>query len=247
VQRRIALVLNHHVLNCHKLMTLVAFQNGKPILRNGAIATEQACCCDKDTDTCENNSCFFSGGFANPTSDGDCDQEAGCHCETDPEGQCVDPSVLTEGNELAVPLNEAPLRGYCFSCPSAVVFSMLAAFADPGGGGRPRSEAAAEWVGGVAAWMQASGYTDVRSFNVFCSKGGSSEEEVNNVVWVRACCDGEFSQDTDDCYDVYDSEPADSFGLTPQVNPPGGGNPCAGPGLAGAGPWIPTCLPNPLP
>jgi hypothetical protein len=91
--------------------------------------------------------------------------------------------------------------------------------------------------------MEENGYTNVSSYNVFCSKGGSSEEEVNNVVWVRACCDGEFSEDTDDCYDVYDSEPADSFGLTPQVPVPIS-NPCAG---VPSGLGIPKCLPNPLP
>jgi hypothetical protein len=196
-------------------------------------------CCDK----CENRSCFFAGGLAGQTNAGECENKAGCHCETDPEGQCVDPSVLDENNELTVPVNEAILRGYCFSCPSSVVFSMLASFEAPGGGGRPRSEAAAEWVEGVAAWLEANGYTDVRSFNVFCSKGGSSEEETSNVVWVRACCDGEFSQDTGDCYDAGAAEPADSFNLAPQVPVPAVGNPCAG--LFAYG--IPLCVPNPLP
>jgi hypothetical protein len=112
---------------------------------------------------------------------------------------------------------------------------------------RIRSEAAGEWVEGVAAWMEANGYTNVSSYNVFCSKGGTNEEETNNVVWVRGCCDGTYSEDAADCYDVYDSEPADSFGLTPQVNLPGGGNPCSSPGSPGAGPWIPLCVPNPLP
>jgi len=193
-------------------------------------------CCDK----CENRSCTTLGGIVQ----GECEDKPGCNCEGDPEGSCIDPSVLDENNELTVPLNEAPLRGYCFSCPSFVVFSMLASFADPGGGGRPRSEAAAEWVEGVAAWLEANGYTDVRSFNVFCSKGGSSEEEVNNVVWVRGCCDGEYSNDPDECYDVYDAAPADTEGLTPQLPLPVNSG-CVG--LPGAGPWIPACVPNPLP
>ena len=95
----------------------------------------------------------------------------------------------------------------------------------------------------MASWLEANGYTNVSSYNVFCSKGGSAEEETSNVVWVRACCDGEFSQDTGDCYDAGDAEPADSFGLAPQVPVPGVGNPCAG--LFAYG--IPLCVPNPLP
>lgn len=198
-------------------------------------------CCDK----CENRSCFFTGGFASSTKDGECENKAGCHCEADPEGQCVDPSVLDENNELTVPLNEAILRGYCFSCASSVVFSMRASFLQPNDpNDRPRSEAAGEWVEGVRGWMEANGYTSVSSYNVFCSKGGTAAEETDNVVWVRGCCDGEFSSDLDDCYDVYDSEPADSFGLTPQVPVPAVGNPCTG---VPTGLGIPKCLPNPLP
>jgi hypothetical protein len=193
-------------------------------------------CCDK----CENRSCTTLGGVVQ----GECEDKPGCSCESEPEGGCIDPSVLDEDNELTVPLIEAPLRGYCFSCPSAVVFSMLAfRFVGNDPNDRIRSVAAGEWVEGVRTWMEENGYTNVSSYNVFCSKGGSSEEEVNNVVWVRACCDGEFSEDTDDCYDVYDSEPADSFGLTPQVPVPIS-NPCAG---VPSGLGIPKCLPNPLP
>jgi len=208
------------------------------------LGAQCSACCDK----CEIRSCFFTGGFASQIKDGDCEDKDGCCCETDPEGACVDPSDLDENNELTVPLNEATLRGYCLKCcANEVIFSMLASFTDPGGGGRPRSEAAGEWVEGVRAWMEANGYTNVSSYNVFCSKGGTSEEEVNNVVWVRGCCDGTYSEDAADCYDVYDSEPADSEQLTPQVNLPGGGNPCSSPGSPGAGPWIPLCVPNPLP
>jgi hypothetical protein len=200
------------------------------------LGAECNACCDK----CENRSCTTLGGVVQ----GECEDKPGCNCESDPEGGCIDPSVLDEDNELTVPLIEAPLRGYCFSCPSAVVFSMLAfRFVGNDPNDRIRSVAAGEWVEGVRTWMEENGYTNVSSYNVFCSKGGSSEEEVNNVVWVRACCDGEFSEDTDDCYDVYDSEPADSFGLTPQVPVPIS-NPCAG---VPSGLGIPKCLPNPLP
>jgi hypothetical protein len=205
------------------------------------LGAECNACCDK----CENRSCTTLGGVVQ----GECEDKPGCCCEVDPEGSCFDPSVLDENNELTVPIIEAPLRGYCFTCcANEVIFSMLASFIQPEDpNDRPRSEAAGEWVEGVRAWMEANGYTNVSSYNVFCSKGGSSEEETNNVVWVRGCCDGTYSEDAADCYDVYDSEPADSFGLTPQVNLPGGGNPCSSPGSPGAGPWIPLCVPNPLP
>jgi hypothetical protein len=197
-------------------------------------------CCDK----CENRTCLFEQGGGSVTPTSDCEDKPGCNCELDPEGGCIDPSVLDEDNELTVPIAEAPLRGYCFSCPSAVVFSMLAfRFVGNDPNDRIRSEAAGEWVEGVAAWMEANGYTNVTTYNVFCSKGGAAESETNNVVWVRACCDGEFSQDIDDCYDVYDAAPADSFGLTPQVPVPVS-NPCTG---VPSGLGIPKCLPNPLP
>jgi hypothetical protein len=194
--------------------------------------------CDACCDKCENRSCTFVGGVLQ----GECEDKPGCNCEYDPQAGCIDPSVLDENNELTVPLIEAPLRGYCFSCPSSVVFSMLAfRFVGNDPNDRIRSVVAGEWVEGVRAWMEANGYTNVSSYNVFCSKGGTNEEETSNVVWVRGCCDGEFSQDTDDCYNAGDAEPADSFALTPQVTT--GGNPCDGIFVLG----IPPCLPNPLP
>lgn len=191
---------------------------------------------------CESRSCTTLGGVLQ----GDCEDATNCCCEVDPEGGCIDPSVLDENNELTVPLEEAPLRGHCLKCcTNEVIFSMLA-FRLPGNdpNDRIRSVVAGEWVENVKAWLEDNGYSNVNSYNVFCSKGGTPEEETNNVVWVRACCDGEFSQDTDDCFNTSDVAPADNFGLTPQVNIPGGGNPCAG---LGGGPWIPLCLPNPLP
>lgn len=37
------MVLDHHLLYRH--MTLITFQDGKPVLRDGKVGTEQACCC----------------------------------------------------------------------------------------------------------------------------------------------------------------------------------------------------------
>lgn len=202
--------------------------------------------CSPCCDNCERRACSFTGGFVTPTESGDCEDKEGCCCIQDPEGACVDESVLDENGELTVPLNEAIVRGHCVKCcANEVIFSMLASTLQPADpNDRPRVEAAAEWVQGVRDWLEANGYTNVSYYNLYCSKGGSDEVENDHVVWVRACCDGEYSTDTDDCYSVYTAAPADTFGLTPQVNIPGGGNPCAG---LGGGPWIPLCLPNPLP
>lgn len=42
--RNADVVLNHHVLNEYGRMTLISW-NGGPIFRNGAVGTEQGCCC----------------------------------------------------------------------------------------------------------------------------------------------------------------------------------------------------------
>lgn len=192
--------------------------------------------------TCENRNCTTFGGV----TQGNCEESATCCCEVDPEGSCFDDSVLDENGELTVPINEAPLRGYCMPCcATGVIFSMLALNipgADPND--RVRAVVAAEWVEGVKRWMEEHGYTNIYSVNAYCSKGGTAEEENDNVVWVRGCCDGTYSENTDDCFNANDVAPADNFGLAPQVNFPGGGNTCVG---LGGGYWIPLCIPNPLP
>lgn len=202
--------------------------------------------CSPCCDNCERRACSFTGGFVTPTESGDCEDKEGCCCISDPQGGCVDESVLDENDELTVPLNEAILRGHCVKCcANEVIFSMLA-FRLPGNdpNDRIRSVVAGEWVENVKEWLEANGYTNVTSYNLYCSKGGDVEAENDNVVWVRACCDGEYSTDTDDCFDVNSVAPADNFGLSPQVVLPGGGNPCTG---LPSGPYIPLCLPNPLP
>ena len=40
------MVLNHHLL--YLCMTLITFQDGKPVMRDGKVGTEQACCCGCD-------------------------------------------------------------------------------------------------------------------------------------------------------------------------------------------------------
>ena len=52
-------------------VTLIAWQNGRPVLKNGLVATEQACCCGKCSGPC--------------TTSVDCDP--GCRCLG---GQCVE-------------------------------------------------------------------------------------------------------------------------------------------------------------
>jgi hypothetical protein len=45
VQRRAAVVLHHHLLYGNSIMTLITFQDGKPVLRDGKVGTESGCCC----------------------------------------------------------------------------------------------------------------------------------------------------------------------------------------------------------
>ena len=40
------MVLNHNLLYGHGRMTLITFQDGKPVLRDGKVGTEQECCCE---------------------------------------------------------------------------------------------------------------------------------------------------------------------------------------------------------
>ena len=42
-----AVVLGHHLLNLNRSMTLITFQDGKPVFRDGKVGTEQECCCQQ--------------------------------------------------------------------------------------------------------------------------------------------------------------------------------------------------------
>lgn len=204
--------------------------------------------CSKCCDNCQRRSCFWLQGPSGFEQDGDCEDKEGCCCEQDPEGGCFDPSILDENGEITVPVEDQILRGYCLPCcVNEVVFSILANNQPPNDpNDRPRSEAAAEWIATVAAWLEANGYVNVSTYNVVCGKG--SDGLVNNVVWVRACCDGAYIEDTDECYGTLDAAPADSFGMnstTLVVQGSPGNNPCAN--VQPAGTYIPACDPNPLP
>lgn len=41
------MVQHHHLLDGYSGMTLITFQNGKPVFRDGKVGTEQGCCCGK--------------------------------------------------------------------------------------------------------------------------------------------------------------------------------------------------------
>lgn len=45
-------VLNHHLLYGHDIMTLVAWQGGGPLMRSGLVGTGQACCCQQNLPCC---------------------------------------------------------------------------------------------------------------------------------------------------------------------------------------------------
>lgn len=47
-----AVVLNHHLLNGNCSMTLITFQDGVAVMRDGKVGTEQACCCEDGCAPC---------------------------------------------------------------------------------------------------------------------------------------------------------------------------------------------------
>lgn len=47
MRRRPAVVLDHHLRNGDGGMTLITFQDGKPVMRDGKVGTEQDCCCEQ--------------------------------------------------------------------------------------------------------------------------------------------------------------------------------------------------------
>ena len=57
-------------------VTLIAWQNGRPVIKNGLVATEQACCCQRCGGPCETSA--------------DC--PSGCVCD---DGQCVSPCCFS--------------------------------------------------------------------------------------------------------------------------------------------------------
>lgn len=65
------MVLDHHLLDGYSGMTLIAFQDGKPIFRDGKVGTEQSCCCEPVDETCAGCFLDFSGTY-NWTFTGTC-------------------------------------------------------------------------------------------------------------------------------------------------------------------------------
>lgn len=73
-------MVQHHPVLDGDAVTLIAWQNGKPVFKNGRVATESACCCGKCSGPCALSS--------------DCTE--GCRCLN---GQCV--------NECSGPCNSS--------------------------------------------------------------------------------------------------------------------------------------------
>ena len=55
MQRRAAVVLDRHLRNGDKHMTLITFQDGKPVMRDGKVGTGQTCCCEGGQCVCHAN------------------------------------------------------------------------------------------------------------------------------------------------------------------------------------------------
>jgi len=50
------MVFHHDLRDSDSIMTLITFQNGKPVLTGGKVGTEQACCCEAEcSGPCEEN------------------------------------------------------------------------------------------------------------------------------------------------------------------------------------------------
>lgn len=140
--------------------------------------------CSKCCGKCTNNNCLFLREFFEVTGEsGNCSPEGTCCCFTDGLGDCFDPSVINENNELTEPLGSAPLRGHCLDCCSSLVYFAVKDLTTNAGN-------LDAWIAALTTWLQDHGYTNITSFNAPCHLGGTPEEETNNIAWVRACCDG---------------------------------------------------------
>jgi len=98
-------------------MTSITVQDGQIVLRDGAIGTEQACCCKKCSGPCEENEdcapgCRCVDGECVEECSGPCEENEdcapGCRCV---DGECVEAECCTCENEFFVYANGALLNG----------------------------------------------------------------------------------------------------------------------------------------
>ena len=56
------MVLDYHVLNGDGIVTLITWQDGGPLFRDGKVGTEQDCCCGQQSEFCFEWEITISGG-----------------------------------------------------------------------------------------------------------------------------------------------------------------------------------------
>jgi hypothetical protein len=225
----------------------ITLQDGKLVLRDGQIGTEQACCCKN----CSIKSCAFVAGplgLPDIAKAGDCEENndpnlPGCSCEELPQGGCFDDAIIDEEGFPPGDSDDWVFKGKCYSgcAGSAIYFSAK----------RQVGDASPEaWVDNVRQYLENNGYTSIAQYSEPCDLGGGPDRVLDQLAWVRACCDEELlCPDTaEDCSDMFSFAPDESGGLQPQLvrlgNAP---NTTVCPVVDGFLECIPVCGENPLP
>lgn len=185
-------------------MIQVRLQSGKPILEDGKVGTEEACCCS----SCENGMCEVSA------ADG---QRGGCEASNDPlNPRCCCECVLNCGciKEVLPGGVDVIYKARCYDCcpaSGAGPFFFYAVDLANAGVGDP-----AGWVNNIADYLRNNGYSQVTTHSESCDRGAGED----TLYWVRACCfQIPFCPEEEDCKSIFDFAPngnttgwlADSF------------------------------------
>jgi hypothetical protein len=215
-------------------------------------------CCAGEED-CSIKSCSIvaaPGGFPQTAKAGDCEENndpnlPGCSCEELPQGGCFDDAIIDEEGFPPGDSDDWVFKGKCYSgCAGSTIYFSVKAPLDQGEYETPRVPLAEEWVDNVRQHLEDNGYTNVTQHSDLCDLGGGPDRFLQQIVWVRACCDEELlCPDTaEDCSDIFSFAPVDQGGLEPQlvkVGAPAGTPVC--PLIEGFLECFPVCGENPLP
>jgi len=206
-------------------------QDGKLVVRNGALGTGAACCCGGGG--CTSKSCalvpdFVQGGF-DPV--GTC--QLPCCCEGVPHGSCLDDSVTIDENGNP---SELLFKSFCENCcENKLLFSCTFPIVNADGPAR-----AQEWVENVRDHLLANGWGNATEYHFDCYSQGNQDPIAKS--YVRVCCDGTLvcPATEEDCFaaSLVALAPADTSNLQVILTPN-----C----FVGTLECLPACEPNPLP
>jgi hypothetical protein len=207
-------------------------QDGKLVLRDGAIGTEQTCCCQQDG--CSIKSCsIVTGplGFPQTVKAGDCEENNDpgspeCCCTGWPQTVCFEEEILDEQGIPPGDSNEWRFKGACLPCCSGTFYEYSIQAPDLG----DTLAFTEQWIENVRSFLADNGFTNITPFSRPCADGGDFYDQL---VWVWACCDGVLACPEDEA-DCVDPTPENAGGVTPVVSHCSGTCP-------------PVCVPNPLP